>query len=124
MTMPGVDGLAVCHLLRADACHTPGADADCPAGDLPGLDAGAVGYLPKPIELDERAYPADQRQHLDELWTRADRWFSCRSSLGSGWTRALLRVPLPTADGCESKLRVFRPHPMPPAADGPPLHAV
>src|SRR3978361_1470532 len=54
--MPGVDGLAVCRVLRADGDRTPvlmlTARQD-PAHRGAGLDAGADDYLPKPFELDE-----------------------------------------------------------------------
>ena len=54
--MPGVDGLAVCRLLRADGDRTPvlmlTARVETP-DRVAGLDAGADDYLPKPFELDE-----------------------------------------------------------------------
>ena len=54
--MPGVDGLAVCRVLRADGDHTPVLmlTARVETSDrVAGLDAGADDYLPKPFELDE-----------------------------------------------------------------------
>jgi len=54
--MPGVDGLGVCRVLRADGDHTPvlmlTARVETP-DRVAGLDAGADDYLPKPFELDE-----------------------------------------------------------------------
>jgi len=54
--MPGVDGLDVCRLLRADGYRTPilllTARAET-SERVEGLDAGADDYLVKPFELDE-----------------------------------------------------------------------
>jgi two-component system response regulator MprA len=54
--MPGVDGLAVCRVLRAEGDRTPvlmlTARVETP-DRVAGLDAGADDYLPKPFELDE-----------------------------------------------------------------------
>jgi two-component system, OmpR family, response regulator MprA len=54
--MPGVDGLGVCRVLRADGDRTPvlmlTARVETP-DRVAGLDAGADDYLPKPFELDE-----------------------------------------------------------------------
>lgn len=54
--MPGVDGLSVCRVLRADGDRTPvlmlTARVETP-DRVAGLDAGADDYLPKPFELDE-----------------------------------------------------------------------
>ena len=54
--MPGVDGLAVCRVLRAEGDHTPvlmlTARVETP-DRVAGLDAGADDYLPKPFDLDE-----------------------------------------------------------------------
>jgi two-component system response regulator MprA len=54
--MPGVDGLGVCRVLRADGDATPilmlTARVETP-DRVAGLDAGADDYLPKPFELDE-----------------------------------------------------------------------
>jgi two-component system response regulator MprA len=54
--MPGLDGLGVCRVLRADGDHTPvlmlTARVETP-DRVAGLDAGADDYLPKPFELDE-----------------------------------------------------------------------
>jgi two-component system response regulator MprA len=54
--MPGVDGLAVCRLLRAEGDRTPvlmlTARVETP-DRVAGLDAGADDYLPKPFELEE-----------------------------------------------------------------------
>ena len=72
--MPGVDGLAVCRVLRAEGDRTPvlmlTARVETP-DRVAGLDAGADDYLPKPFELDEllarlrallrRAAPARRR---------------------------------------------------------------
>ncbi len=54
--MPGVDGLGVCRVLRAESDLTPilmlTARVETP-DRVAGLDAGADDYLPKPFELDE-----------------------------------------------------------------------
>ncbi|NYE45317.1 two-component system response regulator MprA [Spinactinospora alkalitolerans] len=54
--MPGVDGLGVCRVLRAEGNRTPvlmlTARVETP-DRVAGLDAGADDYLPKPFELDE-----------------------------------------------------------------------
>ena len=54
--MPGVDGLGVCRVLRADGDRTPVLMLTArveTADRVAGLDAGADDYLPKPFELDE-----------------------------------------------------------------------
>ena len=54
--MPGVDGLGVCRVLRADGDTTPVLmlTARVETSDrVAGLDAGADDYLAKPFELDE-----------------------------------------------------------------------
>ena len=54
--MPGVDGLAVCRVLRADGDRTPVLMLTArqeTADRVAGLDAGADDYLAKPFELDE-----------------------------------------------------------------------
>jgi two-component system, OmpR family, response regulator MprA len=54
--MPGVDGLTVCRVLRAEKDRTPilMLTARTETSDrVAGLDAGADDYLPKPFELDE-----------------------------------------------------------------------
>jgi two-component system, OmpR family, response regulator MprA len=54
--MPGVDGLAVCRVLRGDGDRTPvlmlTARVETP-DRVAGLDAGADDYLPKPFALEE-----------------------------------------------------------------------
>jgi two-component system, OmpR family, response regulator MprA len=54
--MPGLDGLGVCRVLRAEGDRTPvlmlTARVETP-DRVAGLDAGADDYLPKPFELDE-----------------------------------------------------------------------
>ena len=54
--MPGVDGLGVCRVVRADGIRTPilmlTARVELTAR-VAGLDAGADDYLAKPFELDE-----------------------------------------------------------------------
>ncbi|MFC7326573.1 response regulator transcription factor [Marinactinospora rubrisoli] len=54
--MPGVDGLGVCRVLRAEGDRTPilmlTARVETP-DRVAGLDAGADDYLPKPFDLDE-----------------------------------------------------------------------
>jgi two-component system response regulator MprA len=76
--MPGVDGLAVCRLLRAEGDRTPvlmlTARVETP-DRVAGLDAGADDYLAKPFELDElfarlrallrRAAPVDGQDRSD-----------------------------------------------------------
>jgi two-component system response regulator MprA len=56
VTMPGLDGLGVCRVLRADGSRVPvlmlTARVETP-DRVAGLDAGADDYLPKPFELDE-----------------------------------------------------------------------
>ena len=54
--MPGIDGLQVCRVLRAEGDRTPilMLTARDTVGDrVTGLDAGADDYLVKPFELDE-----------------------------------------------------------------------
>jgi two-component system response regulator MprA len=54
--MPGVDGIGVCQVLRADGFRTPilMLTARVELNDrVAGLDAGADDYLAKPFELDE-----------------------------------------------------------------------
>jgi two-component system response regulator MprA len=54
--MPGIDGLTVCRVLRAERDRTPilMLTARTETSDrVAGLDAGADDYLPKPFELDE-----------------------------------------------------------------------
>jgi two-component system, OmpR family, response regulator MprA len=54
--MPGLDGLGVCRVLRADGSPVPVLmlTARVETQDrVAGLDAGADDYLPKPFELDE-----------------------------------------------------------------------
>ncbi|MBK9179154.1 MAG: response regulator transcription factor [Acidimicrobiales bacterium] len=54
--MPGVDGLTVCRVLRAERDRIPilMLTARTETSDrVAGLDAGADDYLPKPFELDE-----------------------------------------------------------------------
>ena len=54
--MPGLDGLGVCRVLRADGSRVPvlmlTARVETP-DRVAGLDAGADDYLPKPFELPE-----------------------------------------------------------------------
>jgi two-component system, OmpR family, response regulator MprA len=56
VTMPGVDGLGLCRVLRAEGDRVPvlmlTARVETP-DRVAGLDAGADDYLPKPFELDE-----------------------------------------------------------------------
>jgi two-component system response regulator MprA len=79
--MPGVDGLGVCRVLRADGDRTPVLMLTArveTADRVAGLDAGADDYLPKPFELDEllarlrallrrSAEPADSAQRMLRL---------------------------------------------------------
>ena len=54
--MPGVDGLGVCQVLRAEGNHVPilMITARTETADrVAGLDAGADDYVPKPFALDE-----------------------------------------------------------------------
>ncbi|WP_027500743.1 response regulator transcription factor [Rhodococcus sp. UNC363MFTsu5.1] len=58
VTMPGIDGLSVCRLLRARGDRIPilVLTARSEVGDrIAGLDAGADDYLPKPFDIDELA---------------------------------------------------------------------
>lgn len=56
LTMPGVDGLTVCRVLRAEGDRTPvlmlTARTDT-SDRVAGLDAGADDYLPKPFDPEE-----------------------------------------------------------------------
>ena len=74
LMMPGVDGLTVCRVLRAERNRVPilMLTARTETSDrVAGLDAGADDYLPKPFELDEllarrrallrRTQPADEQ---------------------------------------------------------------
>ena len=54
--MPGVDGLGVCRVLRAEGDRTPilMLTARVETADrVAGLDAGADDYVPKPYDIDE-----------------------------------------------------------------------
>jgi two-component system response regulator MprA len=54
--MPGVDGLGVCQVLRAEGDHVPilMITARTETADrVAGLDAGADDYVPKPFDIDE-----------------------------------------------------------------------
>ncbi len=54
--MPGIDGLAVCRILREQGNRIPilVLTARSEVGDrIAGLDAGADDYLPKPFDIDE-----------------------------------------------------------------------
>ena len=56
VTMPDIDGLTVCRVLRAERDRTPilMLTARTETADrVAGLDAGADDYLPKPFDLDE-----------------------------------------------------------------------
>ncbi|MFJ8962650.1 response regulator transcription factor [Lentzea sp. NPDC102401] len=76
--MPGVDGLGVCRVLRAEDDQTPilmlTARVETP-DRVAGLDAGADDYLPKPFELDEllARLRALLRRSSVELGTAAQR---------------------------------------------------
>jgi two-component system response regulator MprA len=81
LMMPGVDGITVCRVLRAEDDRTPilMLTARTQTSDrVEGLDAGADDYLPKPFDL-------------DELLARL---------------RALLRRVQPTAGGPDAVLQV------------------
>jgi len=71
--MPGVDGLTVCRVLRAERDRTPilMLTARTETSDrVAGLDAGADDYLPKPFDLDEllaRLRALVRRTRFDEL---------------------------------------------------------
>ena len=71
--MPGVNGLDVCRVLRADRDRTPilmlTARTETP-DRIAGLDAGADDYMPKPFDLDEllaRLRALVRRTRFDEL---------------------------------------------------------
>jgi two-component system response regulator MprA len=72
VSMPIVDGLTVCKVLRADGNRLPilMLTARTETRDrVAGLDAGADDYLPKPFELDEllaRLRALLRRSHADE----------------------------------------------------------
>jgi two-component system, OmpR family, response regulator MprA len=72
VSMPIVDGLTVCKVLRADGNRLPilMLTARTETRDrVAGLDAGADDYLPKPFELDEllaRLRALLRRTHLDD----------------------------------------------------------
>jgi two-component system response regulator MprA len=83
--MPGVDGLTVCRVLRAERDRTPilMLTARTETSDrVAGLDAGADDYLPKPFELDEllarlrallrRANPSVEGETADNALRLAD----------------------------------------------------
>jgi two-component system response regulator MprA len=78
--MPGVDGLGVCRVLRADGDRTPilMLTARVETSDrVAGLDAGADDYLAKPFELEEllarlrallrRAAPTEPTQPVEPV---------------------------------------------------------
>jgi two-component system, OmpR family, response regulator MprA len=82
--MPGVDGLAVCRVIRADGDRTPVLMLTArveTADRVAGLDAGADDYMPKPFELDELL------ARLRALLRRATLWAD-----GSDRVEAVLRV--------------------------------
>jgi two-component system response regulator MprA len=87
--MPGVDGLAVCRVLRGDGDRTPvlmlTARVETP-DRVAGLDAGADDYLPKPFELDELL------ARLRALLRRATSWADGADRAGSVLRTAALRV--------------------------------
>ncbi len=83
--MPGIDGLTVCRVLRAQGDQTPilMLTARTETSDrVAGLDAGADDYLPKPFELEEllarvrallrRVRPAEGPAGADGTLTVAD----------------------------------------------------
>jgi two-component system, OmpR family, response regulator MprA len=89
--MPGVDGLAVCRVLRAEGDRTPMLmlTARVETQDrVAGLDAGADDYLPKPFELDELL--ARLRALLRRAAPVPDAEGSDRA--GAAWKIASLRV--------------------------------
>ena len=71
--MPGIDGLTVCRVLRAERDRTPilMLTARTETSDrVAGLDAGADDYLPKPFDLDEllaRQRALVRRTRFDEV---------------------------------------------------------
>jgi len=87
--MPGVDGLAVCRVLRAEGDRTPvlmlTARVETP-DRVAGLDAGADDYLSKPFELDELL------ARLRALLRRAAPVVATSGPDGSGRTDAALRI--------------------------------
>ena len=87
--MPGVDGLAVCRVLRAEGDRTPvlmlTARVETP-DRVAGLDAGADDYLSKPFELDELL------ARLRALLRRAAPVLATSGPDGSGRTDAALRI--------------------------------
>lgn len=84
--MPGVDGLAVCRVLRAEGDRTPVLMLTARVETLDrvaGLDAGADDYLPKPFEL------AELLARLRALMRRAE---PAPGAEGSGRAGAVLRI--------------------------------
>lgn len=79
LMMPGVDGLTVCRVLRAERIATPilMLTARTETADrVAGLDAGADDYLPKPFELDEllaRVRALLRRPRLETVEDEPDR---------------------------------------------------
>ena len=108
--MPGVDGLGVCRVLRADGDRTPvlmlTARVETP-DRVAGLDAGADDYLPKPFELDEllarlrallrRAAPAPEAdaRATPPSWSPSSG--STRPPAGPGGSRRSCSCPRPSS---------------------------
>jgi two-component system, OmpR family, response regulator MprA len=87
--MPGVDGLAVCRVLRADGDRTPVLMLTArveTADRVAGLDAGADDYMPKPFDLDELL------ARLRALLRRATAWADGADRADSTLRAAALRV--------------------------------
>ena len=85
VTMPVVDGLTVCRVLRGEGNRVPilMLTARAATGDrIAGLDAGADDYLPKPFDLGELlAQPFERCRAHDETLRATRRRRSCVSAI-------------------------------------------
>jgi two-component system, OmpR family, response regulator MprA len=97
--MPGLDGLAVCRLLRGSGDTTPVlmlSAREQVADRVDGLDAGADDYLAKPFDLAElaarlralgRRIPADDALHFADLSLDVERRTGLRGQREITFTR-------------------------------------
>ena len=118
VSMPIVDGLTVCKVLRADGNRVPilMLTARTETRDrVAGLDAGADDYLPKPFELDEllarlrallrrRSRPRHRRRGAASTWPTCA---STRPPAGPGGATASwsCRRPSSTCSSCSCATR-------------------
>ena len=73
VSMPHVDGLTVCRVLRSEGKRVPilMLTARTETSDrVAGLDAGADDYVPKPFDLDELSRPGDRVAREGDLVAR------------------------------------------------------